>query len=73
MSRAHLPTASIALMVMLANNSAQAADITVTDAKIAGGKLLITGTTAAPGSWVRLDGQTDQSFNVKSDAAGAFA
>ena len=45
----------------------------VTDAKIAGGKLVVTGTTAAPNTWVRLDGQTARDFNVKSGADGAFA
>src|SRR5262245_34514662 len=73
MSRTYIASAPIAVISILAIASAQAAEITITDAKIAGGKLVITGTTAAPGSWVRLDGQTDQSFNVRSDAEGSFA
>ena len=52
--------------------AANAADVTVTDAKIEGGKLVITGTTAAPNTWVRLDGQSSSAFNVKSGAHGAF-
>jgi hypothetical protein len=62
--------ALIALAVTAA--SANAADVSVSDAKIEGGKLVITGTTAAPNTWVRLDGQPSSSFNVKSGADGAF-
>ena len=53
--------------------SAHAADITVTDAKVAAGRLIITGKTTAPSTWVRLDGQIGSQFNVKSDTEGAFA
>ncbi len=53
--------------------AASAADVTVTDARIAGGKLLIAGSTTAPNTWVRLDGQSGDDFNVKSDVNGAFA
>jgi hypothetical protein len=66
-------TLAAATLLFLPVGPANAADIAVNDAKIAGGKLVITGTTAAPGAWVRLDRQTDASFNVKSDAEGAFA
>ena len=50
---------SLALIAFAATAaSAEAADVSVTDAKIEGGKLVITGTTAAPNTWVRLDGQS---------------
>ena len=73
MSPAYVPAACVAALSILVTASAQAADISIDDAKVAGGKLVITGTTDSPNTWVRLDGQTDQSFNVKSDAEGAFA
>jgi hypothetical protein len=64
---------SIALIALAASAAtAGAADVTISDAKIAGGKLVVTGTTAAPNTWVRLDGQTSSAFNVKSGADGAF-
>ena len=59
-------------LASLVASAANAADVSVTDAKIEGGKLVITGTTAAPNTWVRLDGQTISTFNVKSGADGAF-
>ena len=59
-------------VISLVAGAANAADVSVTDAKIEGGKLVITGTTAAPNTWVRLDGQTSSTFNVKSGADGAF-
>lgn len=52
---------------------ASAADVTVTDAKISGGKLVVTGSTATPSTWVRLDGQVDSDFNQKSGADSSFA
>jgi hypothetical protein len=65
---------SLTFIVLSAIGSgADAADISVTDAKIAGGKLVVTGTTAAPNTWVRLDGQTAAEFNVKSGADRSFA
>lgn len=51
-------TGSVALIALAAMATANASDLTVTDAKIAGGKLVITGTTATPNTWVRLDGHT---------------
>lgn len=65
---------SFALIALAATAAmAEADDITVTDAKIAAGKLVITGTTATPNTWVRLDGQTGSAFNVKSEADGVFS
>ena len=53
--------------------TAEAADVTITDAKIEGGKLVISGTTTGPNSWVRLDDQLGSTFNVKSGADAAFS
>jgi hypothetical protein len=64
---------SFALILLSATAATAAPDITVTDARVAGGKLVVTGKTTAPNTWVRLDGQTDSDFNVKSGADGAFA
>jgi hypothetical protein len=63
---------SFGLILPSAGVAVAAVDITVLEAKIAAGKLLVEGRTA-PGAWVRLDGQTGSPFNVKSDAEGAFA
>ena len=64
---------SLALIALAATAAtANAADVSVSDAKIEGGKLVVTGTTAAPNTWVRLDGQTSSTFNVKSGADGSF-
>ena len=54
------PAAKTLALIALATTAAtaNAADVSVSDAKIEGGKLVITGTTAAPNTWVRLDGQT---------------
>ena len=71
--RPYVTAALLAAIALLPAASALAADVTITDAKIAGGKLVITGATAAPNTWVRLDGQTARDFNVKSGADGAFA
>jgi hypothetical protein len=66
-------TTSLVLMTLAASAAGADAttDVTVTDAKIAGGKLVISGTTA-PNTWVRLDGQPEAAFNVKSGARGTF-
>ena len=67
------PLVGCSALVALAAGSgtAMAADLTISDAKIAGGKLVISGTTAAS-TWVRLDGQPEAAFNVKSGADGTF-
>ena len=52
--------------------SAQAADLSVSDARIEAGKLVITGTSATPNMRVRLDGQSGAGFNVTSTATGEF-
>jgi hypothetical protein len=72
-NRPYASAALLGALSILPTARAHAADIVITDAKIAGGQLVIAGTTTAPGTWVRLDGQTDAGFNVKSDAGGAFA
>lgn len=65
---------SIALLPFLVGTSqAVAPDVSVSDAVIDGGKLVITGTTASPNTWVRLDGRAGAAFNVKSGADGAFS
>jgi hypothetical protein len=71
--RPYVTVALLAAIALLPAASVLAADVTITDAKIAGGKLAVTGTTAAPNTWVRLDGQTARDFNVKSGGDGAFA
>lgn len=53
--------------------AASAADITVKVARINAGYLQITGTTAAPGMKVRLEGQTAPTFNTTSGADRAFS
>ncbi len=57
-----VPFALIALAA-----TADAADLSITDARIAGGKLVISGTTTAPNMRVRLDGQTGGGFNGTSE------
>ena len=71
--RPYVTAALLAAIALLPTASALAADVTITDAKIAGGKLVVAGATAAPNTWVRLDGQTARDFNVKSGGDGAFA
>jgi hypothetical protein len=46
-----------------------AADLTVTSAKIDGGKLMISGTTQTGGMKVRLEGQVGSAFNTVSNYA----
>ncbi len=62
---------SVAL-IALAATTATAADITVKSAKIAAGKLVITGTTTTPNTRVRLDGQSSADFNVRSNGDRTF-
>ena len=52
--------------------TAVAADLSVSDARIDAGKLVITGTSATPNMRVRLDGQSGAGFNVTSTATGEF-
>ena len=63
---------SVAFISLVAAGAAQAAGVNVSDASIAGGKLVISG-TASPNSWVRLDGQAGSAYNVKAGADGAFS
>jgi hypothetical protein len=60
---------TLAIALSLPMCPAFAADITVTDAKIAGGKLVVTGTTNRANDNVTLDGE----YNAKSNAARAFS
>jgi hypothetical protein len=48
-------------------------DIAVTDARIQAGKLVITGTTAAAQTRLRLDGRSDAAFNTTSAADRRFS
>ena len=58
---------SVALIALAASATAAGApDLTITDAKIAAGKLVITGTTARPGMRLRLDGKSAADFNITS-------
>lgn len=67
---------AISLLAMIGApvGTAAAADLTVTTAKIDGGKLVIAGTTQTGGMKVRLDGQTDAAFNtVSNNGTRAFS
>jgi hypothetical protein len=59
---------SAALCTLATVSQALAVDVTITDAKIAGGKLVVTGTTLTGNMNLTLDG----SFTGKSTAAKAF-
>lgn len=61
-----------AALVLACPNTAAAADVTVANAAIQAGSLVITGTTATPSMKVRLDGQTAPAFNVTSNGAKQF-
>ena len=66
----------IATVFLVATNSASALppDITITNAKIQAGKLVVAGTTTSGKMKVRLEGQTGATFNVVSNATTrAFA
>ena len=60
-------------LIALAATTATAADIAVKSAKIAAGKLVITGTTTAPNTRVRLEGQAAADFNVTSKPNKTFS
>jgi hypothetical protein len=66
----NLPLVLLALAASTAPVYA-AGDIAIIDARIAGGELVVRGTTL-PNSWVRLDGQPESIFNVKAGADGTF-
>ncbi len=63
-----LRTVTAAFCVALFAGPAVAADVTITDAKIAGGKLVVTGTTLTANMNLTLDDE----FTAKSNAAKAF-
>jgi len=65
---------SVALIGLAASAMAAGApDVTITDAKIAAGKLVITGTTARSGTRLRLDGKSGADFNVTSKSDKTFS
>ena len=65
---------SVALIALAASATAAGApDLTITDAKIAAGKLVITGTTAHPGMRLRLDGKSAADFNITSKSDRTFS
>jgi len=64
--------AGSAALIVVSATTAAAADITVSKAEIAAGKLVINGTTAAANAHVRLDGRLGANFNVASDAGRKF-
>ena len=64
---------TIALVALVAAAAtAKAADIVVTDARIAAGKLIVRGATAVPRTRVRLDGRKAPAFNILSGANRSF-
>lgn len=63
----------LALLALVPTRPAQAADVTVSTATIASGRLVIRGTTLAPNTRVRLDGKTAATFNVISNASKVFS
>jgi hypothetical protein len=68
MRHAAAATAISAFALVVGVLSASAADVTITDAKVAGGKLVVTGTTLTASMNLKLDG----AFATKSTAAKAF-
>ena len=66
------PTAgTLAIAFVLASAAGAQAAVIVTDAKIEGGRLVVTG-TASSGAQLRLDGQEGAAFNAKAGADGSF-
>jgi len=59
----------MAFAALSISNAAAAAGITVTDAKILGGKLVVTGSTTSPNQPIKLDNL----FTVKSDPSKVFS
>lgn len=64
-----LAVALIAIVAVFASASAFAREIVVTDAKIAGGALKVSGMTPGPKQKIKLDGD----FSVTSDASRNFS
>jgi hypothetical protein len=60
-------------LTLIAAPGAAAQDVTIGTAEIAGGRLVVTGVTAAPNTRVRLEGRSTSAFNATSNANGAFA
>lgn len=60
------------VIALVAPATAVAADITLLTARIQAGRLVIIGTTTAPGTRVRLEGQTSPAFNVTSNEDRGF-
>ena len=61
-----------ALLVPTLCSSVHAQDIITANPRVQNGRLIITGTTAAPNMQLRLDGGTSAPFNVTSGASRAF-
>ena len=62
----------LVLAVFAASSSLAQAAVSVTDARIEGGKLVVSG-TAGSGATIRLDGQEKAAFNARSAADGSFS
>jgi hypothetical protein len=60
------------IFTAIGGGTSRGADLSVTSAKIQGGRLVITGTTASPRMRVRLDGQVAAPFNVISSSQRMF-
>jgi hypothetical protein len=59
---------TFAALLPIGSRTAEAAGITVTDAKVAAGRLIVTGTTPGPSQSLKLDNH----FTVNSNGAGLF-
>jgi hypothetical protein len=67
-----LVACGVAALAIIGSGAAQAVEITVTNATITAGKLLITGMTDTANANVRLEGRTSAAFNTTSNASKAF-
>jgi hypothetical protein len=65
--------ASVIMIVAAYAAPAEAIDISITGARIEGGKLLVDGITDAPNTQVRLEGRTSAKYNTTSDANRMFS
>ena len=63
---------TLVLAALAASSSLAQAAVSVTDARIEGGKLVVSG-TAASGATLRLDGQEGAAFNARTGADGSFS
>jgi hypothetical protein len=62
-----IPLFCAAFMLVAPGAEARAPDVTIDDARITGGKLVVSGKTRSGGMAVRLDGGSGRAFNTSSD------